>query len=57
VARPDDHDLDWREAGLNGQIVQVDGPLIWAYDNSPPDGAVGVINGFVRPEELPRDRE
>jgi monoamine oxidase len=45
----------WREAGLNGQIVQVDGPLIWAYDNSPPDGAVGVISAFVKPGQLPLD--
>jgi monoamine oxidase len=45
----------WREAGLNGQIVQVDGPLIWCCDNSPPDGALGVINAFVRLGQLPHD--
>jgi monoamine oxidase len=45
----------WRDAGLNGQVMQIDGPLIWCCDNSPPDGAVGVINGFVRPDAVPED--
>ncbi|MFU7447608.1 flavin monoamine oxidase family protein [Pseudomonas aeruginosa] len=45
----------WRDKGLNGQIVQVEGPLIWAYDNSPPDGSVGVLNAFVRTGQLPSD--
>lgn len=47
----------WREAGLNGQIIPIDGPLIWSYDNSPPDGSVGVINAFVRLGRLPHAPE
>ncbi|WP_085634038.1 FAD-dependent oxidoreductase [Pseudomonas sp. R16(2017)] len=45
----------WRDQGLNGQIVQVEGPLIWSYDNSPPDGRIGVLNAFVRTGQLPSD--
>jgi monoamine oxidase len=37
----------WRTKGLNGQIIQAQGPVIWAYDNSPPDASLGVINAFV----------
>lgn len=28
----------WRDKGLNGHIFQTDGPVFWAYDNSPPGG-------------------
>lgn len=45
----------WREQGLNGQITQADGPLILSYDNSPPDGSVGVLSAFVRTAQLPQD--
>ncbi len=45
----------WREQGLNGQITQVDGPLMFSYDNSPPDGRVGVLSAFVRTAQLPHD--
>jgi len=45
----------WREAGFNGQIMQLDGPLLWCCDNSPPDGALGVINAFIRPGALSHD--
>ncbi|AZC76024.1 flavin monoamine oxidase family protein [Pseudomonas chlororaphis] len=45
----------WRDKGLNGQIIQVEGPLILAYDNSPPDGSLGVLSGFVRTGQLPHD--
>ncbi|MFZ6047055.1 FAD-dependent oxidoreductase [Pseudomonas sp. CR3202] len=45
----------WREQGLNGQITQADGPLILSYDNSPPDGSVGVLSAFVRSGQLPHD--
>lgn len=45
----------WRDQGLNGQIVQVEGPLIWAFDNSPEDGSLGVLSGFVRTGQLPHD--
>ncbi|MCG2581776.1 MAG: FAD-dependent oxidoreductase [Marinobacter sp.] len=43
----------WREKGLNGHIFQVNGPIIWAYDNSPVNGEVGVINAFVSNANLP----
>jgi monoamine oxidase len=43
----------WRKKGLNGQIIQANGPVMWAYDNSPPDGSVGVINAFVMQGWLP----
>lgn len=42
----------WRDAGMNAQIMPLDGPLLWSYDNSPPDGSVGVISAFVRPGGL-----
>lgn len=45
----------WREKGLNGHILQTDGPVIWAYDNSPADGSLGVINAFVMQAEVPAD--
>ncbi len=45
----------WREKGLNGHIIQANGPLLWAYDNSPPDGSIGVINCFVTQSMLPSD--
>lgn len=47
----------WRDLGLNGSVIQVDGPVIWAYDNSPPRGEIGVINAFVNPGQLPSDPE
>jgi monoamine oxidase len=45
----------WREKGLNGQIIQAQGPVIWAYDNSPPDASLGVINAFVLQSMVPAD--
>lgn len=45
----------WRDEGLSGQIFQVGGPLFMAYDNSPPDGSVGVISAFVSPGSVPGD--
>ncbi|WP_343618170.1 FAD-dependent oxidoreductase [Ralstonia sp.] len=51
----------WRDKGLNGHIFQVgfqvDGSVIWAYDNSPPGGEIGVINAFVLNAMVPSDRE
>lgn len=47
----------WRERGLNGQITQADGPVILSYDNSPPDGRVGVLASFVRTAQLPHDTQ
>ena len=36
----------WREAGLSGQALS-DGPVTSTFDNSPPDGAPGVLLGFI----------
>lgn len=45
----------WRDKGLNGHIMQIGGPVIWAYDNSPADGSLGVITAFVMQAALPSD--
>lgn len=45
----------WRDKGLNGQVIQADGPLILSCDNSPPDGSVGILMGFVRSAQLSDD--
>ncbi|HEX8973693.1 flavin monoamine oxidase family protein [Oryzihumus sp.] len=37
----------WREAGLSGQGLIDSGPVRVSFDNSPPDGSVGVLLGFV----------
>jgi monoamine oxidase len=37
----------WRRSGLTGQFLTVGGPVGYAFDNSPPDGAPGVLAGFV----------
>lgn len=47
----------WRDKGLNGHIMMVDGPIIWAWDNSPPDGEIGIINAFISNANLPSDHE
>lgn len=47
----------WREKGLNGQISQVDGPLIFSCDNSPPDGSIGILSAFVRSAQLTHNAE
>ncbi|WP_432207596.1 flavin monoamine oxidase family protein [Burkholderia stagnalis] len=45
----------WRDEGYCGQIFQVGGPVFLAYDNSPPDGSVGVLSAFVAPGALPSE--
>jgi len=47
----------WRAKGLNGHILKADGAVLWAYDNSPPDARIGVINAFVQQAALPSDLE
>ncbi|SUD78532.1 FAD-dependent oxidoreductase [Pseudomonas putida] len=47
----------WRDKGLNGHTMQVKGPLLWAWDNSPPNGEIGVINAFVVNAMLPSDHQ
>ena len=37
----------WRDSGLTGQFLTAGGPVCYAFDNSPPDGSVGVLAGFV----------
>jgi len=37
----------WREAGLNGQATGDVGPVKLSFDNSPPDGHIGVLMGFI----------
>lgn len=41
----------WRGAGLTGQFLTVGGPVGYSFDNSPPDGSVGVLAGFVGGEQ------
>ena len=37
----------WREAGLNGSALSLNGPVNATFDDSPPDGKPGVVFGFV----------
>jgi monoamine oxidase len=37
----------WRDAGLNGTALHLEGPLNAIFDDSPPDGSPGVLFGFV----------
>ena len=41
----------WRDAGLNGTAVSLNGPVNVAYDDSPPDGSPGVLFGFIGGDE------
>lgn len=41
----------WRAAGLTGQFVTTTGPIKFGFDNSPPDGSLGVLAGFVGGDE------
>jgi monoamine oxidase len=44
----------WRDQGLTGQTVSDVGPIKVTFDNSPPDGSVGVLMGFIGGEEARR---
>jgi monoamine oxidase len=37
----------WRDAGLNGTAIATGGPVSATFDDSPPDGSIGVVFGFV----------
>jgi monoamine oxidase len=37
----------WREQGLNGFVTSDTGPVHLVFDNSPPDGSVGILLGFM----------
>ena len=42
----------WRAEGLNGQAVSDVGPATAIFDNSPPDGSIGVLVGFIAGDQL-----
>jgi monoamine oxidase len=42
----------WRKSGLTGQFVSTEGPVKFGFDNSPPDGSLGVLAGFVGGDEI-----
>lgn len=44
----------WRDHGLSGWSVSSSGPLMSTVDDSPADGAVGVLTGFVTGSEARR---
>ncbi len=37
----------WRDQGLTGQAITTGGPVSATFDDSPPDGSLGMIFGFV----------
>jgi monoamine oxidase len=37
----------WRANGLTGQVLDTGGPVSASFDDSPPDGSLGVLFGFV----------
>ena len=37
----------WRKTGLNGSATSDVGPVKLSFDNSPPDGHIGVLMGFI----------
>jgi monoamine oxidase len=41
----------WRHEGLTGQVSSDAGPVRITFDNSPPEGAPGVLLGFVEGDE------
>jgi monoamine oxidase len=44
----------WREAGLTGTALSLNGPVNATFDDSPPDGKPGVVFGFVGGDEARR---
>jgi monoamine oxidase len=44
----------WRDAGLTGSAVSIQGPVNFTVDDSPPDGKIGAIFGFVGGDEARR---
>ena len=44
----------WRDAGLNGTAVSYTGPVNVTFDDSPQNGSLGVIFGFVGGDEARR---
>jgi monoamine oxidase len=44
----------WRDAGLNGSVVSYEGPANTTFDDSPANGSVGVVFGFIGGNEARR---
>ena len=44
----------WRDEGLNGTVVSMNGPVNVTYDDCPPDGSPGILFGFVGGDEARR---
>ncbi|GAC1435335.1 MAG: FAD-dependent oxidoreductase [Solirubrobacteraceae bacterium] len=44
----------WRQDGFSGQVAADLGPCTSTFDNSPPDGSVGVFFGFIGGEQARR---
>jgi monoamine oxidase len=42
----------WREKGLNGTALSLDGPVAATFDDSPQDGSLGIVFGFVGGDAL-----
>ncbi|HYH62606.1 MAG TPA: FAD-dependent oxidoreductase, partial [Solirubrobacterales bacterium] len=43
----------WRDAGLSGEGVSLDGPVTITFDNAPPSGSPGALVGFVGGSDVP----
>lgn len=41
----------WRDEGLNGSLMSDRGPITVTFDNSPPDGAHGVLVAFAQGDD------
>jgi monoamine oxidase len=46
----------WRDAGLSGTAISLNGPVNATFDDSPPDGSPGAVFGFVGGDEARRYR-
>ncbi|HMC05758.1 MAG TPA: flavin monoamine oxidase family protein [Solirubrobacterales bacterium] len=46
----------WRDHGLTGQALSLNGPVNATFDDSPPDGSKGVVFGFIGGHEARRFR-
>lgn len=44
----------WRDSGLSGQMIALEGPVNVSFDNSPPDGSPGVLVGFLEGRDARR---
>jgi len=44
----------WRDAGLTGQATSDRGPVRITFDNTPPEGAPGVLLGFIEGQDARR---